>query len=106
MTDIRFIYVTAPNMTEARKLAQKIVEDRLAACANIFPEMESMYWWEGKLKTATEAVILFKTRADKVEDAMALIRHWHSYSTPCILSFPIEKGDAPYLEWLSGEVRR
>lgn len=106
MTDIRFLYVTTPNYDDARKLAHKIVEERAATCANILPKVESVYWWKGNLETANECVVIFKTRADQVDEAMRSIRLWHSNSTPCIVSIPIEKADADYLDWLQGEVRR
>ncbi len=106
MTDIRFIYVTAPDGNKARELARKIVEERAAACANILPQMESMYWWKGSLETTNEAVIIFKTRADKVDACMRAIRLWHPYSTPCIAVLPIEAGDTDYLNWLANEVEK
>lgn len=106
MSEVRLIYVTVPKGDEARKLARKVVEERVVACANIFPEMESLYWWSGNLENTTESVILFKTTTEHVEEAMRLIRHWHPYDTPCILTLPVESGDSRYLDWLQGEVHK
>lgn len=105
MTEIRFIYVTAPAGKEARKLAQKVVEERVAACANVLPQMESLYWWKGSFESSHESVIIFKTRRDKVDECMNVIKLWHPYTTPCIVVLPIEMGDADYLKWLAGEVK-
>lgn len=105
MTDVRFLYITTKDFSEARVLAQKALEERVVACANIFTTVESMYWWQGSIQNSSECVLLLKTRADKVDEAMAVIKHWHSYSVPCIVTIPIEKGDEPYLNWLRGEVK-
>jgi len=106
MSDIRFLYITVANEADARKLAEQILKERLAACANIFPVMESIYWWKGELESARESVLILKTHVDLVEKATAAVRHWHSYTTPCILSLAIESGDQPYIDWLRGEVNQ
>jgi periplasmic divalent cation tolerance protein len=106
MTDIRYLYVTTKDQDEARKIAHKVLEARLAACANILPQMKSMYWWHGVIQYESESVLILKTRADKVEEATQVVKQWHSYSTPCILSLPIDGGDEAYLNWLRGEVIR
>lgn len=106
MTDIRYLYVTAKNFEEARKIAEQVLKERLAACANIIPSMESMYWWQGQIAYTSEAIAIFKTTENLVEQATQTIKHWHSYSTPCIVVLPVEGGEKAYLDWIRGEVKR
>jgi periplasmic divalent cation tolerance protein len=106
MTDIRYLYVTTKNHKEAQTIAEQALKERVAACANIFPETETIYWWQGSMQHATESVLILKTTVDLVEKATEVIKHWHSYSTPCILSIPIESGHPDYIAWLKGEVRQ
>lgn len=106
MTDIRYLYVTTKNFEEGRKIAEQVLKERLAACANILPEMESMYWWQGQIAYASEAIVIFKTTEENVAKATEVIKHWHSYTTPCIVVLPVEGGEQAYLEWIRGEVKR
>lgn len=105
MTDVRFIYVTIQDAERARDLARALVEQRLVACANILPVMESVYRWEGELRFDNESVVIFKTTAPLVAAAISEIEKRHSYDTPCALSFTIEEGSRKYLAWLENETR-
>lgn len=105
MTDFRMIYCTVPSIEEARKLADLSVENRLAACANILPGMESVYRWQGKIEKATECVVIFKTHLDRVDALTELIKQKHSYEVPCVVSLPIEQGNQAYLWWIEDETR-
>ena len=66
--DFAVVMVTAPDMDLARRLAKAGLEAKLAACANIVPAIESHYWWEGKLERSKEALVIFKTRQEKIEN--------------------------------------
>ncbi len=105
-TDIVFLYVTCPTLTEAETLAEAIVAERLAACANILPGMRSVYWWQGKLEKADEVVVIFKTRPDLVDAATAAIKAAHSYTVPCVLPLPVLPGGNPdYRAWLAEQTK-
>ncbi len=104
-TDFCTVYVTAPDATTARLLTETALQQRLAACANIMAPMQSMYWWEGAIQTDTEVAILFKTKNSLLEALTAAIREKHPYQTPCIVSWPIRAGFAPYLAWIAQETR-
>jgi periplasmic divalent cation tolerance protein len=106
MTDIRYLYITTKDMKEAQTIAEKVLSERLAACANIIPQMETMYWWQGEIQHSAESILILKTTKELVEKASELVKKWHSYSTPCILSIPIEAGGSDYIAWLKGEVRK
>ncbi len=103
---VYLVYVTAGNEEEACKLARQIVEERLAACANVYPRLTSYYWWEGKLEEDQEASLIFKTSAAKVEKLIERIKELHSYSCPCVLAWPIEKGNQDFISWVLEETQR
>ncbi|MEL3892659.1 divalent-cation tolerance protein CutA [Ferrovibrio sp. MS7] len=104
--DIVFLYVTCPTLTEAETLAEAVVGQRLAACANILPGMRSVYWWQGKLEKADEIVLIFKTQANLVEAATAAIKAAHSYTVPCVLPLPVLPGGNPdYRAWLAEQTQ-
>lgn len=104
MTEIVLLYCTTASLAEAEAIAQSLVGERLAACANIIPGMRSVYWWQGKLEQGEEAVLILKTRADLVEAATAAVKAAHSYSVPCVLPLPVgQGGNADYIAWLLGE---
>ncbi|MDD9899636.1 MAG: divalent-cation tolerance protein CutA [Alphaproteobacteria bacterium] len=97
-----FAYVTVPE-DAAKKLAATVVEERLAACANILPGMTSVYRWRGKIEEGAEAVVIFKTQADLFPVLKDRITALHSYDTPCIIALPVVDGHQPFLEWIQAE---
>lgn len=105
MSDLSFIYVTTPNVEEGRRIAHALLEKKLIACANILPQMESLYRWQGKIESANEVVLILKTQTRLVDETIRAVEKLHSYDTPCALSFSIDRGSAKYMAWLEGEVR-
>jgi periplasmic divalent cation tolerance protein len=106
MSDIVLLYCTTASVAEAEAIAQKLVGERLAACANIIPGMRSVYWWQGKLEQGEEAVLILKTRSDLVEAATAAVTAAHSYSAPCVLPLSVGPGgNADYIAWLLAETK-
>ena len=93
------VLVTAPDRKTARKLATAAVQARLAACGNLIPQLESIYWWKGKMETSKECLILFKTRASLVAKLEELIVKAHPYDTPEFISLKLDRGNARYLRW-------
>ena len=100
-----FVYITCQDRAEAKKIGEALVKNCLAACVNILDNMESIYWWEGKVEEGKEAVLIAKTREDLVEQVFEKVKQLHSYDNPCIVSLPIEKGDPEYLKWLEKETK-
>lgn len=96
----RVVFVTAPNLKVARRLARLALAQRLVACANLMPPIESHYWWQGKLEKGAEALILFKTRARLIEKLEKLILENHPYDTPEFVALSVNAGNQRYLEWL------
>jgi periplasmic divalent cation tolerance protein len=100
MTEAVFVYITAGSEAEARSLGRALVEERLAACANIIPGMISIYRWEKKMEEAQEAVLIVKTRAALFPALEARVKALHSYDTPCIAALPVAAAHQPYLDWI------
>jgi periplasmic divalent cation tolerance protein len=101
--DACIIYVTAPDGAEAEIIGRTIVAERLAASVNVIPGMRTFYWWQGKLESGTEAVLLLKTRRELAERAIARLRALHPYECPCALVLPVESGNPAYLDWVAAE---
>ncbi len=93
------VLVTAPDLTTARRLAKLALRNRLAACANLIPRLESHYWWRGKLERAHEVLILFKTTAAAAKKLEALVVKEHPYDTPEFILLSIIRGNKRYLRW-------
>lgn len=97
------VFVTAPDAECARRLARAALEARLIACANLVPGLESHYWWQDKLETSAETLIIFKTTRRRLPALERLILTQHPYDTPEIISLPLHQGSAKYLAWLAEE---
>jgi periplasmic divalent cation tolerance protein len=101
MTDKLLVLTTTGSEAEARKIAEMLVERRLAACVNIIPRIQSVYRWQGNLEHTEEYLVLAKTARGKEHQVFAAIRELHSYELPECISIPIESGSNEYLQWLS-----
>ena len=98
------VYITAADKAEARDIGRYLVQTRLAACVNIFDQMNSMYVWNGEFQDDHEAVIIAKTTAEKVSDLIEAVRDRHSYECPCIVTLPIADGHPAFLQWIADQV--
>ena len=97
--------VTAPNLKTARKLAKEILQARVAACANIIPKIESHYWWQGKINSSNEVLIIFKTMKKSLNELEQKVLEIHPYDTPEIVAIKIESGSTRYLDWIQQSVK-
>lgn len=100
MTDSVVLLCTCPNEKEGRRLAEALVETKLAACVNLLPGVQSIYRWEGKVEVAHEVVLLIKSTAARFEELRARITELHSYDIPEIIALPITAGSGKYLDWI------
>jgi len=98
-TEFVFVYSTFPDESSAKRVAEVLVERKLAACVNIHGPVTSLYEWEGKLETGTEFAAFIKTRRELAARATDAARPLHPYSVPCFLILPIEGGNEDYLAW-------
>jgi len=104
MTDKRIVLTTSGSEEEARRIAHHLVENRLAACVNLVPRIESIYRWQGKVESNREWLLLIKTTADKFPGVRDAIRELHSYELPECIAIAIEDGSPDYLQWLEQSV--
>ncbi len=100
MTDKRIVLTTAGSQDEARKIADALVQRRLAACVNIVGPIESVYRWKGAVESAQEWLLIIKTAAAHFERVRDTVRELHSYELPECIEVPIEDGSAEYLAWI------
>ena len=100
MTDIVTVYAVFANDDEARRVARTVVEERLAACANILAPCHSIYRWQGKVEEADEVPALFKTSAETAPRLVARIAELHSYDIPAAVVWPISSAFPGYLDWV------
>ena len=97
------VYATFGNDTEARTIARQLVEERLAACANILAPCQSIYRWQGRIEEAQEVPAIFKTRADTAARLIARLSELHSYDVPAAVAWPIGEALEDYRRWLLAE---
>jgi periplasmic divalent cation tolerance protein len=97
------LYVTASSAEEAKRIGKALVEERLAACANLLPGVTSIYRWEGKVEEGSEVSLILKTTDDKIQTVVARVKALHSYSCPCVVALPITGGNADFLDWIVRE---
>ncbi len=99
------VFVTASTEQEAENIARLLVEQRKVACVNIVPRVHSLFWWQGKLDSAQESLLIVKTRASLLDEIVTLVREIHSYHTPEIIALPIVGGNQDYLDWIDKETQ-
>jgi periplasmic divalent cation tolerance protein len=105
VTDVRVVLMTAPDRATAETLGEALVRERLAACANVLPGVTSVFWWEGEVQRAEEALVVLKTPSERVDALVARARELHPYDVPELLALPVDAGLPAYLEWVGREAR-
>jgi periplasmic divalent cation tolerance protein len=106
MTDKIVVLVTCGSGKEARKIARAVVEQRIAACANIATSpVQSVYRWKGRVESAEEFLLIIKTTKARFPRLKAEVKRLHSYDVPEIIALPIAAGATNYLTWISDSVK-
>ncbi|CAF0703579.1 divalent-cation tolerance protein CutA [Candidatus Methylacidithermus pantelleriae] len=95
------VSVTTENVEQARRIAQVLVEERLAACVQVVPQIHSVYRWKGKAEEAGESLLLIKSSQELWESLQKRIRELHSYECPEVVALPVYAAEASYLNWWS-----
>jgi periplasmic divalent cation tolerance protein len=104
MPEFIVVLVTVGSNTEGERVARALVEERLAACVNRIPAVQSVYRWQGKVEQSAEELLVIKTRADLFTALEKRVRELHSYSVPEVIALPILSGSENYLRWLGQQV--
>ncbi len=101
---MRLIYITTKNAREAKKISNHLLKKKLVACTNIFP-IESMYWWDGDIQENMEFVVLAKTIDSNYDRVESEIKKIHSYDTPAVYSWKVDKVNKKYHDWVKKECK-
>jgi periplasmic divalent cation tolerance protein len=96
--------MTAPDSATAQRIGRTIVERRLAACVNIIPGMQSLYWWQGEIQDEHEVVLLAKTTTASFAALRDCVVGLHPYEVPCIVSVVLHGGHGPFMDWIRAQV--
>ena len=99
------ILITTKDKKEAEKISKLLIKNRLAACVNIVNGVKSLFWWQGKVDQAKEALLIVKSRKEKFVKIAKLVKANHSYDLPEIIAIPIVSGFKPYLNWINDSIR-
>ena len=94
------VLITAGSDDESARIAQALVDEHLAACVNIIPAIQSVFFWEGRTQTARESLLICKSRASLLQNIIGRVKSLHSYSVPEIIALPIVGGSSDYLAWV------
>ncbi len=103
MADHIVAYITAASETQARRIARRLLQNEMVACANIVP-VNSMFLWKGDIQEEEEVLIVLKTRVDKFDQIVDMVKSIHTYDTPEIIALPILLGSRDYLKWIDDEI--
>ena len=93
-------YITARDQEEARRIGETVVREKLAACANIIPSMQSIYWWKGSIEDERESLLMLKTKKALAARLIKRVKELHSYEAPCVDIIPVTDGNKDYFKWI------
>ncbi len=100
------VSITTSSLEEAERIAEALVQERLAACVNIVPAITSIYRWQGEVHRDSEVLLIAKSRPELFESLAARVKELHSYEVPEIIALPIVAGSKAYLSWIDESVKR
>ncbi len=103
-SEMSFLYVTVPDMDTARTIAGGAIKEKLAACANVLPQMTAIYEWDGDVEEENEMIVILKTSRTTATDLAQWIDEHHPYEVPCILEVPLGRGNHDYVSWLQTQL--
>ncbi|HWP47831.1 MAG TPA: divalent-cation tolerance protein CutA [Candidatus Limnocylindrales bacterium] len=103
MSEYIVVLITASSLEEAKNIGTTLVEERLAACANLIPHVQSIFHWQNKLSQEEEVLILLKTQRSLFERIKQRVQELHSYQVPEIIALPVQHGSESYLNWILTE---
>jgi len=104
-TELVVLFITTTTAEEARRITDVLLNERKAACVNIVPRVSSFFWWQDKIESAEESLLIVKTKAPLLNEVVKLVKENHSYEIPQVIALPIVGGNRDYLAWIDGEVK-
>lgn len=105
MASFKIVYVTVPDIKTGRNIANKILEQRLCACVNLIPAVESAYLWRGNIEYSSELLMMIKTTSNLLEELKNSVLSLHPYDVAEFVSLDIVDGSTPYLNWIKDSVK-
>lgn len=99
------VFITAPEEEQAKKIADQLLSKRLIACVHILPKASSLFWWQGRIDSAEEVLLILKTKEDLLDEVVKTTKKLHSYEVPEIIALPIIGGSEEYLEWINESLK-
>ena len=99
------VYITVATRTEAERLGRTLLQERLVACINLVGPISSRYWWQGKVESVREMLVVAKTRAGLAQAVIQRIKAIHSYKVPCVVTIPLHAGNPDFMRWVAQETR-
>jgi len=99
------LFITTANTEEARRISSALLNQKKVACVNIVPRVSSLFWWQDKIDSAQESLLIVKTKTSLLNEIITLVRQIHSYDVPEIIALPIVGGNQDYLDWIGREVK-
>jgi len=94
------VFVTAANMDEAKRISEGLLKEKLVACVNIIDNVQSFFWWQGKIDNTKELLLVIKSKKAKLNAIIETVKSLHSYDVPEIIALPIIAGYKDYLRWI------
>jgi periplasmic divalent cation tolerance protein len=106
VSDARYcvVFITTASEEEGRRISERLLDRKLCACVNLVPRVDSRFWWQGKLDTSSESMLIAKTKRSVLDELGRVVREAHSYEVPEIIALPIVWGSQTYLDWIEREV--
>ncbi len=104
--DVLVVLITVASREEAERIARRLIDDRLAACVNIVPQVRSLFVWEQKLSQEDEVLLVVKSRRACFQQLADTVKQLHSYSVPEIIALPVVMGSSDYLRWVSDSTKQ
>jgi periplasmic divalent cation tolerance protein len=97
------VFITVDTQETARKITDKLLTEKKAACINIVPKVESHYWWQSRIESTHELLLIVKTRAELMDELVMIVKQNHPYTVPEIIALPIVGGSEDYVKWVDRE---
>lgn len=98
------VFITTATIEEAYQISQTLLEQKKAACVNIVAGLDSRFWWQGKIDSARESLLIVKTKAELLSEVISLVKGVHSYTIPEVIALPVVGGNPDYLDWIDSSL--
>ncbi|MHB8483547.1 MAG: divalent-cation tolerance protein CutA [Nitrospiria bacterium] len=105
MKDFIVVLITCPSLEEAQKITRSLVSEKLMACGNIVPGIQSIFFWQGKMSEENEVLIIGKSKRSAFPFIVEKVKSLHSYTIPEIIALPLIEGSSDYLQWIDDTVQ-